>query len=189
MSLLEKTKVTHYIFIKNLCINEYFINKKSKTHTHTQEVQESKLYSSKKKKKKALNVAKWRAKRKRQIVQSRSLWTLVVQNFIQNVWPLFSFTFNSIFTPVFSPFQRDKFWVDLDGKCMAPFKPPSPPYQTTHKLIFSSIFSKEFKLVSKAVPVWLVECIFRYKSIPVYHFGFTIIFYIYKYVCVFVCVL
>ena len=50
MSLLEKTKVTHYIFIKNLYMNEYFINKKSKTHTHTQEVQESKLYSSKKKK-------------------------------------------------------------------------------------------------------------------------------------------
>ena len=56
MSLLEKTKVTHYIFIKNLYMNEYFINKKSKTHTHTQEVQESKLYSSNKKK--ALNVAK-----------------------------------------------------------------------------------------------------------------------------------
>ena len=35
MSLLEKTKVTHYIFIKNLYMNEYFINKKSKTHTHT----------------------------------------------------------------------------------------------------------------------------------------------------------
>ena len=50
MSLLEKTKVTHYIFIKNLCMNEYFINKK-KQNTHTQEVQESKLYSSKKKKK------------------------------------------------------------------------------------------------------------------------------------------
>ena len=137
MSLLEKTKVTHYIFIKNLYMNEYFINKKSKTHTHTQEVQESKLYSSNKKK--ALNVAKWRAKRKRQNVQSGSLWTLVVQIFIQNVWPLFSFTFNSIFTPVFSSFQRDKFWVDLGGRCMAPFKKSLPPLSNntqTHFLFY-----------------------------------------------------
>ena len=166
MSLLEKTKVTHYIFIKNLYMNEYFINKKSKTHTHTQEVQESKLYSSKKKKR-ALNVAKWRAKRKRQNVQSGSLWTLVVQIFIQNVWPLFSFTFNSVFTHVFSPFQRDKFWVDLGGNYMAPFKKFlfPPPYQTTYKLFFSSIFSKGVNLVLKTVPIWLVE---RYILIPVY---------------------
>ena len=57
MSLLEKTKVTHYIFIKNLYMNEYFINKKSKTHTHTH-----KKFKNQNcilpKKKRALNVAK-----------------------------------------------------------------------------------------------------------------------------------
>ena len=56
MSLLEKTKVTHYIFIKNLYMNEHFINKKSKTHTHTRSSRIKIVFFHKKKK--ALNVAK-----------------------------------------------------------------------------------------------------------------------------------
>ena len=58
MSLLEKTKVTHYIFIKNLYMNEYFINKKSKTHTHTHTRSSRIKIVFFHKKKKALNVAK-----------------------------------------------------------------------------------------------------------------------------------
>ena len=149
-------------------MNEYFINKKSKkikTHTHKKFKNQNCILQ--KKKKKGLNVAEWRAKRKRQHVQSRSLWMLVVQIFIQNVWPLFSFTFNSVFTLVFSPFQRDKFWVNLGGNYMAPFKKFlfPPPYQTTYKLIFFSIFSKGVNLVLETVPIWLVK---QYILIPVY---------------------
>ena len=53
MSLLEKTKVTHYIFIKNLCMNEYFINKK-KQNTHTHKKFKNQICFLQKKKKKGL---------------------------------------------------------------------------------------------------------------------------------------
>ena len=119
-------------------MNEYFINQKKKL---TWKLKRNKWAKKKKKnKEKGLNMAEWRAKRKRKNVHSRSLWTLVVRIFVQNGGALLSFTFNRRFHAYFLSISKRQVLCGPEWKIprLHPkiFFPPSLPNNIKTHFLF-----------------------------------------------------
>ena len=186
MSLLEKTKVTHYIFIKNLYMNEYFINKKSKTHTHTQEVQESKLYSSKKKK--GLERGQVKSQEEKTKCSIRELVNVGGSNFYSKCLATFFFHIQQHFHACFLFISKRQVLSGPRWKMHGPIQKIPPPLIKQHTNSFSLLFSPKNSS--------LYRRLYRFNQWNVYfdtsQYQYTIsdlpLFFIFINMCVCVCV-